>query len=83
MLDEGKEVTVAVKASEFNEHPTGYQYTLDFNPAALEFVRVNTKWKNELSETNFGFSKIKEGRLTTSWTVWKGLASSKMRCFIR
>ncbi|MBP6184104.1 MAG: hypothetical protein KA479_04135 [Saprospiraceae bacterium] len=67
MLDEGKEVTVAVKASEFNDI-MGYQYTLDFNPAALEFVRVNTKW-NELSETNFGFSKIKEGRLTTSWNA--------------
>jgi hypothetical protein len=61
----GQEYTVAITAENFRGIQ-GYQYTLDFDAEALEFVSVNAQWA-DLSESNFGRAKAGEGVITTSW----------------
>jgi hypothetical protein len=65
MLAAGEEYTVAVTAEEFRGIQ-GYQYTLDFDATALEFVGVQAQWA-DLSAANFGTARAGEGLLTTSW----------------
>ena len=62
----GKEYTVEFKASDF-ANVTGYQFTLSFDQDAVEFVDVNAGNLTQLSDANFGLSKVNDGVITTSW----------------
>ncbi len=64
---EGETVTVDFKASNFN-NVDGYQFTLGFNPTALQFVDVEAGELN-LTEANFGLTRLEEGAITTSWNA--------------
>jgi hypothetical protein len=70
-LAAGQEYTVAITADNFRA-VQGYQYTMDFDANALEFVSVNATWA-DLSESNFGRAKVTEGILTTSWNGSEGV----------
>lgn len=62
----GQEVSVEFAAENF-ERIVGYQFTLDFDPAQLEFLHVETADLQTLNVSNFGFSFLEAGALTTSW----------------
>jgi hypothetical protein len=62
----GNEYTVNFKASDFN-NVMGYQFSLAFDQTAVEFVDVTTGNLTQLTEGNFGLSKVREGVITTSW----------------
>jgi hypothetical protein len=70
-LTAGQEYTVAITAENFRQIQ-GYQYTLDFDGSALEFVSVDAVW-SDLSASNFGRAKVSEGILTTSWNSSEGV----------
>ncbi|MEZ4963079.1 MAG: proprotein convertase P-domain-containing protein [Saprospiraceae bacterium] len=59
---EGETYTVEFKATDFNV--SGYQFTLNFDRNALEFVEVVPGLADV---ANFGMTMVKEGVLTTSW----------------
>ncbi|TAK49445.1 MAG: T9SS type A sorting domain-containing protein [Saprospiraceae bacterium] len=65
-LQPGKEQHIDFTASNFHQI-IGYQFTLNFDPGALEFVRVETGDLPSLTEANFGFRFVEDGALTTSW----------------
>ncbi len=44
----------------------GYQYTLNYDPAILEFVKVNTNALENLTDNNFVVLK-EEGAINTNW----------------
>jgi hypothetical protein len=64
-LQKGETHTIEIRASGF-ERIQGYQYTLDFDPAMMEFVNVDAQW-SDLSEANFGLDRVNGGVVTTSW----------------
>ena len=45
----------------------GYQFTIDFDHYALEYIRVEKGVLPSLTETNFGFALLEQGAITTSW----------------
>ena len=45
----------------------GYQFTLNFDPEALQFDEIVPGELSDLSASNFGTHDIQEGWLTTSW----------------
>ena len=61
----GETFTVDFRANEF-KNIAGYQFTLGFDQSAVEFVEVKTNLAG-LNTKNFGFNKINEGVITTSW----------------
>jgi len=71
MLAAGEEYTVAVRAEQFRGIQ-GYQYTLDFDAKALDFVGLNTHWA-DLSTEHFGLTKVDDGFLATSWNGSEGV----------
>jgi subtilisin-like proprotein convertase family protein len=62
----GQEYTVDFKANDFN-NVMGYQFSLAFDQNAVEFVDITAGNLTQLSEGNFGLSKVREGVITTSW----------------
>ncbi|MEY3051951.1 MAG: hypothetical protein RLY31_1736, partial [Bacteroidota bacterium] len=61
-LKAGDVYTVDFKARDFDV--LGYQFTLNFDPASLEFVQVNSA---VAKAENFGLSLLEQGVITTSW----------------
>jgi hypothetical protein len=61
-LTAGQEYTVDFKARDFNV--LGYQFTLNFDKGALEFVQVNS---GVAGAENFGLTLLENGVITTSW----------------
>jgi hypothetical protein len=61
-LKAGQEYTVNFKATNFDVF--GYQFTLSFDQAALEFVQVNPA---VAKAENFGLTLLEKGVITTSW----------------
>jgi hypothetical protein len=61
-LKEGNTYTVEFRATDFNV--SGYQFTVNFDRSALEFVEVVPGLANV---SNFGLTMVEEGVLTTSW----------------
>lgn len=59
-------VRVDFKAKDV-EHLMGYQFTLDFDETALEFVDFEQGALTSLTKNNFGFHHLNEGKITTSW----------------
>jgi hypothetical protein len=64
-LQKGETHTIEIRASGF-ERIQGYQYTLDFDPAMMEFVNVDAQW-SDMSEANFSLDRVNGGVVTTSW----------------
>ncbi|MEK7253753.1 MAG: T9SS type A sorting domain-containing protein, partial [Bacteroidota bacterium] len=61
-MEAGKEYTVEFKAKDFNAQ--GYQFTLNFDRNAVEFVQVNPA---VAGAENFGLTLLEKGVITTSW----------------
>jgi hypothetical protein len=61
-VKEGDTYTVEFKATDFNV--SGYQFTLNFDKNALEFVEVVP---GVADAANFGMTMVDKGVLTTSW----------------
>lgn len=62
LLAAGQQYTVDFKARDFDV--LGYQFTLNFDRTALEFVQVNS---SVASTENFGLTMLDKGAITTSW----------------
>jgi len=67
-LKAGEEYTVYFNANQF-EQITGYQFTLNFDPQKLVMSDLDLEGLEGLSEANFGFAHLHEGRITTSWNA--------------
>ena len=65
-LEEGKAYRLDITSDNF-ERIIGYQFTLNFDLAALEYIRVENGELPSLTETNFGFALLDRGAITTSW----------------
>ena len=65
-LELGKEYSIPINVSEFEEL-LGYQFTLEFDFQALEFLGVEAGNVENINENNFGFSYLKQGLITTNW----------------
>lgn len=61
-LTAGMDYTVDFKAQDFDV--LGYQFTLNFDRSALDFVQVNP---SVAGTENFGLTLLEEGAITTSW----------------
>lgn len=70
----GDEYVVDFKAKDFNAI-TGFQFTLDFDPTALELVNTGAGNLVGFSTTNFGMDYTEYGKLTT---VWADLSNPSM-----
>jgi hypothetical protein len=71
-VERGNEYTVEFKASDF-ANIIGYQFTIDFDQNALEFVNVTAGSLPELSIANFGLKYASQGVITTSWDNISGV----------
>lgn len=67
-LKAGEIYTLDLKPSEAAQL-LGYQFSLYFDPALLEFVNVENGDLPDMSETNFNTQLAAEGVLTTSWNT--------------
>ncbi|MBK8564179.1 MAG: T9SS type A sorting domain-containing protein [Saprospiraceae bacterium] len=65
-LSGGQTYTLDVTSENF-QAIIGYQFTLRFNTEQLDFQSVEMGELPNLSEANFGFRRLEEGVLTTSW----------------
>jgi len=63
----GNTYSVEVKANDFT-NMLGYQFTVAFDQNAVEFEDFTAGALRGLTADNFGFTKLNEGALTTSWT---------------
>ena len=61
-LTAGNTYTVEFSSEDFNA--LGYQFTMNFDKAAVEFVEVGT---GLAADENFGMALLDEGAITTSW----------------
>jgi len=61
-----EEVTIDFRAKDF-KNILGYQFTLDFDETAMDFIEIQKGALPDLTENNFGFSYLEEGKITTSW----------------
>ncbi len=67
-LQQGREYQLDITSKNF-DHIIGYQFTLNFDPAVLEYIRVEKGELPSLTETNFGFALLNQGAITTSWNL--------------
>ena len=65
-LVQGGEYQLDITSENFN-HIIGYQFTLNFDPSLLEYIRVEKGDLPSLTEANFGLALLHEGAITTSW----------------
>lgn len=65
VLEPGQIQSVSFKARDFT-NILGYQFTLEFDTDALEFIEMIPGAIN-ITDANFGFEMLEEGILTTSW----------------
>ena len=69
----GNSYKVDFRASDFN-NITGYQFTMNFDQNAADFISVEAGALN-VDESNFGFTMLDEGIITTSFTeMGKGIS---------
>jgi len=74
-VEAGETYTVDFKAAEFNQM-AGYQFTLNFDASAVEFVDFEAGALRGLTADNFGFHMLNEGVITTSWNANDALTVS-------
>ena len=70
-VEAGEQFTVDFKVNDLAK-TLGYQYTLGFDNTKIDFVDVETNLTN-LEESNFGFTMLEEGFITTSWNNDEGV----------
>ncbi len=75
-LQAGQEYVLEITAENFDQI-IGYQFTLDFDPAALEYVKLEDGDLPALTEKNFGFALLDEGAITTSWNQTEPVSLAK------
>jgi Cohesin domain len=63
-IEAGQIYTIPVKAASLSD-VAGYQFTLNFDKNALEFVSV--KHHDNGSDADFGLTHLEDGVITTSW----------------
>lgn len=66
VLDKEQEHTVQFTTHDFIEM-MGYQFTLGFDPAAIEFLDIQVGNIKGLTKDNFGLLTLDEGMITTNW----------------
>jgi hypothetical protein len=59
-------VNVSFSANDFT-NILGYQFTLEFDKNALEFLDIRSEGLSNLNTSNFGLTMVDEGVITTSW----------------
>jgi len=62
----GETVRMTLKANDFAKI-NGYQFTTNFDNQRLEFVGYEAG-RLRVTEENFGFTMLEEGKITTSWS---------------
>ena len=65
-MEAGKEYHIDFSAKDFTEI-LGYQFTLGINQELVEFIDIEAGELSGMTMDNFGFTKIDEGIITTSW----------------
>jgi hypothetical protein len=65
-LNPGRTHQIDLRASDLNKI-YGYQYTLNFDTERLKFINIIPGSLPGLELGNFGFTKLAEGSITTSW----------------
>jgi hypothetical protein len=66
-LKAGKEYKVAIRSKDMS-NILGYQFTLEFNESLVDFVGYEAGVL-ELTDEHFGFSRLSEGMIATSWNT--------------
>ncbi len=66
MLKRSEETTLNFTSTDFKDI-AGYQFTLQFDPELLDFVDFEKGALSQMGVDNFGFQKLSEGIITTSW----------------
>jgi hypothetical protein len=74
-FNKSEEVIVPVTAANFDAI-IGYQFTIDFAEDVLSFNRVENG-SLAVNESNFGFNRLEEGIITTSWNNASAVIKSK------
>lgn len=67
----GETFTVDFRANDF-KNIEGFQFTFGFEKEVVEFVDVIPTLEG-LNESNFGLTKLEEGKITTSWNSSEGV----------
>jgi hypothetical protein len=67
LIKAGETFTIPVSVA--NSNVSGFQFTLNFDPATLEFIEIVP---SVASEENFGFSLLQRGAITASWIPASG-----------
>ena len=65
-MEQGEEYMIPITAKNF-EDLSGYQFTLKVDQNLIEFVDIKVGNLDGLAIDNFGFSKLNDGIITTSW----------------
>ena len=71
MLKAGKEYRMAVRSKDM-KGILGYQFTLEFNESLVDFVGYESG-ALELTDEHFGFGRLSEGMIATSWNTSEAL----------
>jgi hypothetical protein len=66
LLLQGEQYEVAFKAADLMEL-SAFQFSLSYDPNQLDFVQLSKGDLKDLNESNFGFSKLNQGGITSSW----------------
>ncbi len=64
-FEKGQQVTIPVRVST-NASLSGIQFTMNFDNSVLSLINIDPSAMN-VTDRNFGFNKVHEGILTTSW----------------
>lgn len=65
-IEEGETVVIDFMARDMDKL-AGFQFTMNYDPNAFEFVSVSSADLPAMDETNIGTNRIEEGMLTFSW----------------
>ena len=74
-VEAGQTYTVDFKAADFNQI-AGYQFTLNFDANAVDFVDFQAGALRGMTADNFGFHMLNQGVITTSWNAANALSVS-------
>ena len=64
----GETITITTFSNNF-KHIAGGQFTIDFDPSALEFQKIKGNNSIKLSEDNFGKTNLENGFILCSWNT--------------
>ncbi|MEM9822605.1 MAG: T9SS type A sorting domain-containing protein [Bacteroidota bacterium] len=81
-LEAGQTYLIDFKAEDFNRI-AGFQYSLNFDPAQIDFVDIHAAALPEMSSANFGMNRLGEGIITSSWNVNNAVSLDKGEVLFR